>query len=433
LFDGKEPNAESFDPVAKMLRERNFSVRLYTDYGTFETQILNGFGAPDWKHAALRPGMELLEEIAAADLLVTSDNWISELGQLLQKRTFLWLGATSGRAAIWDFERASCFADQSLPCLGCYHQFGRNCHNVCLRGDIACMRPQLAKDFVASLETFLNGKPLKAATIHPNRLDLTSHRTMPSTELSLDEYWPSSTANSVLVLTPLNPQLEERIIDRAKELAHRALRGMRNCRVVYDNAGAAPPRGATFPHRLAALAPLRQAMVDRHLRDERWVFWVDADLVDYPAQLIDELIHRAEGGIAAPLVIMEGDPSSPPSREGFGPGRFYDIAGFVEQGRWARFTPPFFDQPGPVFELDSVGCCYLVNADLYRHGARHELDHASATFIAENRVWEEDAICQNQRGPANSFSDHYSVCLFARKCQLPVRAFADLIAYHQRA
>jgi hypothetical protein len=102
------------------------------------------------------------------------------------------------------------------------------------------------------------------------------------------------------------------------------------------------------------------------------------------------------------------------------PGRFYDIAGFVEQGRWARFTPPFFDQPGPVFELDSVGCCYLVNADLYRHGARHELDHASATFIAENRVWEEDAICQNH-GPANSFSDHYSVCLFARKCQLPVR------------
>src|SRR6266566_9052963 len=119
------------------------------------------------------------------------------------------------------------------------------------------------------------------------------------------EHWPSSTANSVLVLTPLNPQLEERILDRAKELADRALKGMRNCRVVYDNAGAAPPRGATFPRRLAALAPLRQAMVDRHLRDERWVFWVDADLVDYPAQLIDELIQRAEGGIAAPLVIME--------------------------------------------------------------------------------------------------------------------------------
>ena len=138
-------------------------------------------------------------------------------------------------------------------------------------------------------------------------------------------------------------------------------------------------------------------------------------------------------GIAVPLVIMERDPSLSPFREGLGPGRFYDIAGFVEQGRWARFTPPFFDQPGPVFELDSIGCCYLVNAELYHYGARHELDPASAAFVAENRVWEEDSIRQNQRGPANSFSDHYSVCLFARKCQLPVRAFADLIAYHQRA
>ena len=110
LFDGKEPNGESFAPVAKMLRERNFKISLYTDYGTFETEALNGFGTADWKHVALCPGMELLEEIASADLIVASDDWIAELGQLLQKRTFLWLGATSCRAAIWDFERASCFA-----------------------------------------------------------------------------------------------------------------------------------------------------------------------------------------------------------------------------------------------------------------------------------------------------------------------------------
>ena len=302
------------------------------------------------------------------------------------------------------------------------------------------MNSQLTGDFVASVQTFLEGEPLKAVDVRPKPSDSGSQCSMPSAQLSL-EHWPSSTANSVLVLTPVKPLLAEHVLERAKELVHRALKGMRNCRVVYDSTGEAPPRESahvrarretTFPHRLAALTPLRQAMVDRHLRDERWVFWVDADLVDYPAQLIDELIHRAEGGIAAPLVIMEGDASSPPSGRGFGPGRFYDIAGFVEQGRWARFTPPFFDQPGPVFELDSVGCCYLVNADLYRHGARHELDHASATFIAENRAWEEDAICQNQRGPANSFSDHCSVCQFARKSQLPVRAFADLIAYHQR-
>ncbi len=247
LFDGREPDVESFAPAAKMLQKRNFDVQLYTNYGTFEVQSLSAFQAHTWNQAGLLSGLQLLNAIAATDLLVTSDTWIGELGQLLERRTFLWLGATSGRAAVWDFERASCFADQSLPCLGCYHQFGRNCHNVCLRGDIACMRPQLAKDFLASLETFLDGEPLKAAAIHPNRLDLTSHRTMPSTELSL-EHWPNSTANSVLVLTPVNPNLEERVLLHVKELADRALKGLRSCRIVYDNQGEVPVRGQWPPY-----------------------------------------------------------------------------------------------------------------------------------------------------------------------------------------
>src|SRR5262249_12676989 len=156
-------------------------------------------------------------------------------------------------------------------CLGCYHQFGRNDQNVCLRGDIACMRPQLAKDFVASLKTFLDGKLLKAATVYPNRSDLKSDRTMPSTELSLD-HWPRSAANSVLVLTPVHSQLEQRVLDRAKELANGALKGMRNCRVIHDNNGKAPARGQPHPHRQVAMASLRQRMVGRYLQDEQWIF-----------------------------------------------------------------------------------------------------------------------------------------------------------------
>jgi GT2 family glycosyltransferase len=431
LFDGREPDVENFAPVAKMLRKRNFDVRLYTNYGTCEVKSLSAFQAHTWKQAGSLSGLELLKEIVAADLLVTSDTWIAELGQLLQKRTFLWLGATSGRAAVWDLERASCFADQSLPCLGCYHQFGRNRHNVCLRGDIACIRPLLAKDFLASLETFLNGRLLKAATIHPNRLDLTSHRTMPSTKLSLDQ-WPRSAANSVLVLTPVSPYLEKRVLDRAKHLANCALKGMRNYRVIHDDSGEAPVRGHPHPHRQAAMASLRQSMVDRYLQDERWIFWVDADIVDYPPFLIEQLIQRAEGGIAAPLVLMEGEITEPPSRDGFGPGRFFDIAGFVENSRWARFTAPYFDQPGPIYRLDSVGSCYLINADLYRMGAAHTIDPASEIFLNTNGTWSREAIARNQRGPANAYSEHHSVCEFAIRDGLPVRAFADLIAFHQK-
>jgi Anp1 len=235
-----------------------------------------------------------------------------------------------------------------------------------------------------------------------------------------------------LILTPVNPNLEERVLEHVKELAGRALKGLRGCRVVYDNHGEVPVRGRPHPHRQAAVAALRQSMIERYLKNEQWVFWVDADIVDYPPNLLDELIARAEGGIAAPLVIMEGDVSAPAFSSGFGPGRFYDIGGFVEEGRWARFTEPYFNQPGPVYRLDSVGSCYLVNADLYRWGARHEADLASSRFISDQSTWTEDTIRRNQEGPANCYTEHYSVCQFAWRVGLPVQAFADLIAYHQK-
>jgi len=61
----RSQNVESFAPVAKMLRKKNFSVRLL--HGTTarsETQTLNGFfGTRIWEHVALCPGfVELLEE-----------------------------------------------------------------------------------------------------------------------------------------------------------------------------------------------------------------------------------------------------------------------------------------------------------------------------------------------------------------------------------
>jgi len=180
------------------------------------------------------------------------------------------------------------------------------------------------------------------------------------------------------------------------------------------------------------MAALRQNMIERHLRDERWIFWVDADVVAYPAHLLDQLITRCDGGIAAPIVIMEGSLDEPVNKAGFGPGRFYDIAGFVERGRWARFTQPYFDQVGPVYELDSVGSCYLVNADIYRWQGRHEVDVASSNFVSTNSVWSEETIHRNQQAKANCFTEHYSICAFARSAGLPVRAFGDLIAYHQK-
>jgi GT2 family glycosyltransferase len=431
LFEGRQPAPDSFGRLHELLSKGGWQVDLFTDLGEFEVESYPALAELDVVPVGLASGLDVVRAIVTCDLVVSCDNWISELGQLLDKKTFVWLGATSPSHSLWNLGKAGFFSDRALPCLGCSHRFGRNQRNICLRGDTACMRDEMVEEFLAALGRFILGERTTAAEWEQNRghsLNGASARTA----LTLDS-WPPTQAGSVLVLIPVNPRLDQAVIARAKELAEHALRGMHGCRIVLDDEGVSPPRGVPHPDRQKAMASIRQAMVDRHLKDERWVFWVDADIVQYPPQLIDELISRAEGGMAAPIVLMQGDVREPLSNKyGFGPGRFYDVAGFVENGRWARFEQPYFDQLGPIYQLDSVGSCYLVNADLYRQGAKHEVDVASRKFLERRDAWPEDSISRNQLSSANCFSEHYSVCEFTRRASLPVRAFADLIAYHQK-
>lgn len=432
LFEGKQPTPDSLLATQEPLLQRGFQIRYYSEYGVMEVPAVPQEGREDWKYVAGSSGLDLLTDLASADALVTSDGWAAELGQLLEKKTMVWLGATSAGAAIWNSAKTHPFFDPSLSCLGCHERFGQTRRNVCLRGDEACMSSRLTQTFVETVEKFLDGEPGVTANSRVFPAIAVHSRVKRSDQEKL-EAWPETSAGSVLVLTPMHPMLDPAVLRRARELAERTISGMRGCRLVYDDAGEAPLRGQSHPHRQTAIAQIRQSMIERHLRDERWVFWVDADLVDYPANLLEELITRAEGGIAAPLVVLEGDLSEPAYQAGFGPGRFYDIAGFIEKGRWARFTQPYFDQIGPVYQLDSVGSCYLVNADLYRWGARHTVDHATGSFLSSGSKWSTEAIFENQLSPANSYTEHYSVCEFTRNAGLPVRAFADLIAFHQKA
>lgn len=145
-------------------------------------------------------------------------------------------------------------------------------------------------------------------------------------------------------------------------------------------------------------ATVRNYMLDAYLRDDHAaVLWVDSDLVEYDADLPTQLNQAAErlrkicpqckaditvdlypgardcaecghawmdvGAIVAPLALLS-------ETSGY-PERFYDIGGFIENGNRARMQPPYFDQQGEVIELDSVGCCYLAPAQLYRDGVRY--------------------------------------------------------------
>lgn len=429
LFDGVQPDLGAFVAITDALESGDFQVRWFSEYGENELAAFASSLDRVRAYNGSSTAVDLLTEIAIADLLVTCDGWASELAQLLGQELFIWLGATASHRAIWRTETTGSFSDQALSCLGCHHRFGIEGQNVCLRDDVACMRSGLVPEFTSELTAFIRRTGSGARGPRSKAYQPTARKTSDG-YLSL-ELCPRTLTSSVLVLTPLNPLLPREVVDRAKFLADRATARMRGARVVHDASGVAPARGLPHPHRQAAMAALRQRMIERHLRDERWVFWVDADIVEYPEDLIDRLVGRAEGGVSAPLVLMEGDLGEPTNEHGFGPGRFYDIAGFVEHGRWARFLPPYFDQLGPVFQLDSVGTCYLVSADIYRHGGRHEVDPRAAEFIVANELWDDETLRRNQEGPANCFTEHYSLCQFARRSGLPVQAFGDLVAYHQ--
>jgi hypothetical protein len=245
--------------------------------------------------------------------------------------------------------------------------------------------------------------------------------------------FPQKSNGAVLVLVPHKPDAPAAELERARLLANRALRRFGPGRVVLDAGGVPPPARGNHASRQAALAAIRQRMVEKHLGNERWIFWVDSDVVDYPPGMLSALCQECAGGIAAPLVLMEGKLGEKTgNKRGFAPGKFYDVAGFVENGRWARFDQPYFDQPGPIYDLDSVGSCYVVAADNYREGARHEVDAKTRGFLASGESWPGDAVSRGQRGEALAYTEHYSVCAFVRSKTRPVRAFAEWVALHAR-
>ena len=238
----------------------------------------------------------------------------------------------------------------------------------------------------------------------------------------------------IVVLAPMSPAIGKQFINSSIYLAQRAAAPFRLCRMVFDPTGTPPPPNRPHPFRQAALAEIRQNMVDKYLGEASWVFWVDVDIVDYPASLFVDLISRVKKGIAAPILLMDGELGTGPAyRDGFGWGKFYDVAGFVEGNRWARFEEPWFDQPGPEYSLDCVGGCYAVSGEIYRGGARHLPDAYSLELVSKGITkWNRETVAANQKGPANCFTEHYSVCQWAKQRGYPVRAFSDLVARHAK-
>lgn len=178
--------------------------------------------------------------------------------------------------------------------------------------------------------------------------------------------------------------------------------------IMYDYGTVPKLKGDVRPwSKVARVRNNMLAQLDLNTID--YVFWIDADVVDYPADLPSQLIAANPDGITAPLVVVEDHGC-----------RFYDWAAYIikdrshiePENRWPvvgrnlAHDPPYWpsEPTEEVVEVDGVGTIYCANADIYRTGIRHA-DH-----------------------PA--FTDHWPVCERARTMGRKVCVHRGQVAVH---
>jgi hypothetical protein len=234
----------------------------------------------------------------------------------------------------------------------------------------------------------------------------------------------------VLFLAAVKPGISYSFIHNAINLISRSAGHFRRVDVVFDSSGPRPPEGRSHPYRQEAFAAIRQQMVDKYLAAHDFCIVFDVDIVDLSEDVILKLVTRCAGGIVAPLVFKRG-PNTSANVASWPAGDFYDVAGFVENGRWARHHSPWFRQRGPVYDLDSVGALYCVDSHIFKRGARYVPDAGATQLVNINYSGTtRDLIEANMNTPANCFTEHYSICQWALRNGYFVRAYEDCLALH---
>jgi GT2 family glycosyltransferase len=104
--------------------------------------------------------------------------------------------------------------------------------------------------------------------------------------------------------------------------------------------------------RRVVLARARNRLLQAALDDEQWVLWLDVDVVDYPADIIEQLLAAEKDVVTPHCVIRPGGPS-------------FDWNAWRDHGR-VRLEALRGKQ---LVRLDAVGgTMLLVRADLHREG-----------------------------------------------------------------
>jgi len=217
---------------------------------------------------------------------------------------------------------------------------------------------------------------------------------------------------SILVLIPTDPKMGAELCYRSYEAERCMKEACGHIDVVRDfrdggvEAGVRGICGRTVAEavadmgrRIPAMAALRNALIEAYLGDQHsHVMWIDADVVVYDPLLPGKLVQRDSGAVIAPMVKTQGVKD-----------RLHDLAGFVRGGKWAREFPPWWDGVetgcgGGLVEMDCVGTCYLVPADVYRKGGRY--------------------------GHIEGYTEHMSVCRRAKELGYRVEVDMGLSVFH---
>jgi len=196
---------------------------------------------------------------------------------------------------------------------------------------------------------------------------------------------------SVLIAIPCKPSMPDILQHRMMELV---------CKAVIDNSDfdidvALDIEHFEFTGREPYAYPqatARNALLDKYLQPYHdLVMWIDADLVDYPSDIIIRLDAANPGGVTAPMVLIENSQ------------QFYDTYGYVQDGHHINAFPPYLHPLGELVEMDAVGCAYLIPADVYRPG---------------------------RYSTTPGHTEHYSICKIAKEMGLKIVCNTTITIYH---
>jgi hypothetical protein len=181
---------------------------------------------------------------------------------------------------------------------------------------------------------------------------------------------PSTKLARVLVPMIYKPDLHQDLKNSMTDNLHRLIHAnpMFDIDVVSDNTKFQSLPGDRI---WGKVGRARNAIIQKHLRPyHSYVLWIDADIVAYPADILQQLYHANPQGVTAPAVMIEDDRI------------FYDWAAFVQADAennpiTVKPEPPFYPYPDKIkpdgsLEMLGVGSMYLMPAWVYNKGIWHD-------------------------------------------------------------